>query len=49
MLDVLKTRLETVVNKPVFDPDFDTELIIKHEMQDSGAQLQILCFNKKLM
>ena len=38
-LDVLKTEIqETVENKPVFDPDFHTELIIKDEFEnlDSG-------------
>ena len=25
---------ETVQNKPVFDPDFHTELIIKDELED---------------
>ena len=34
-LDVLNTGLqETVENKPVFDPDFHTELIIKDEFED---------------
>ena len=38
-LDVLKTEIqETVENKPVFDPDFHTQLIIKDEFEnlDSG-------------
>ena len=34
-LDVLNTGIqETVENKPVFDPDFHTELIIKDEFED---------------
>ena len=34
-LDVLKTeKQETVEYKPVFDPDFHTELIIKDEFED---------------
>ena len=34
-LDVLNTEIqETVQNKPVFDPDFHTELIIKDEFED---------------
>ena len=34
-LDVLKTEIqETVQNKPVFDPDFYTELFIKDEFED---------------
>ena len=34
-LDVLDTEIqETVENKPVFDPDFHTELIIKDEFED---------------
>ena len=34
-LDVLDTEIqETVENKPVFDPDFHTELIIKDEYED---------------
>ena len=34
-LDVLETEIqETVQNKPVFDPDFHTELIIKDEFED---------------
>ena len=34
-VDVLKTEIqETVENKPVFDPDFHTELIIKDEFED---------------
>ena len=39
-LDVLKTEIqETVQNKPVFDPDFHTEQIIKDEFEnlDSGS------------
>ena len=37
-LDVLKTEIqETVENKPVFDPDFHTELIIKDEFEDLNS------------
>ncbi len=28
---------ETVEHKPVFDPDFHTELIIKHEFEDLNS------------
>ena len=34
-LDVLNTEIQdSVENKPVFDPDFHTELIIKDEYED---------------
>ena len=34
-LDVSNNRInETVENKPVFDPDFHTELIIKDDCED---------------
>ena len=34
-LDILKTEIqETVENKPVFDSDFHTELIIKDDFED---------------
>ena len=33
----MKTEIqETVENKPVFDPHLHTELIIKHDKQNSG-------------
>ena len=44
----MKTEIqETVQNKPVFDPDFHTELIIKDEFEnlDSGN----LDFCKKIL
>jgi len=39
-LDVLNTVIQdTEENKPVFDPDFHTELIIKHENEDIGNSI----------
>ena len=39
-LNVLNTGIqENVENKPVFDSDFDTELINKHENDDKGYLL----------
>ena len=39
-LDVMNTGIqENVENKPVFDSDFDTELINEHENQDIGNLL----------
>ena len=33
----MKTEIQEIVeNKPVFDPDSHTELISKHNKQDSG-------------
>ena len=50
-LDVSNNGIkETVENKPVFDPDFHTELIIKDEFEDldSGNEksriVLLLCF-----
>ena len=37
-LGVLNTRIQEVENnKPVFDPDFHTELIIKDEYEDCNS------------
>ena len=46
-LDVLKTEgQEAVENKPVFDPDLHTELIIKDEFEDFDSGNLEFCKKK---